>query len=284
MAIMKTTMRHVLGLAAAATFGFTALTAAVQATTLDDIKKRGTFVVAMEAAFVPFEAVKDGKPIGYDPDLLERIAKEWGVKLEIQDIRFQGLLTGLEQGQFDMVGSALLMNPARATKFAFTAPIAEGYVVLYKLVGNDKVKTVDDLSGLHVSPPCPPSGDENIFRIHNDALTAAGKGAAKVTCIASNAERSLALVNQQMDAAVTINTALGEEMKMFPGKFEVVGRIGEPYYIGWVTRPEDTELRDEVSKVIRMLRDNGELEQMQQKWFGSTFNLPDTGYLPEGAL
>jgi polar amino acid transport system substrate-binding protein len=273
-----------LGVAAAVIAGFTSLTVAAQATTLDDIKKRGKWVVAMEAAFVPFESVKDGKPVGYDPDLLARIAKEWGVELEIQDIRFQGLLTGLEHGQFDMVGSALLMNPARATKFAFTAPIAEGYVVLYKLAGNDKVKTVDDLTGLNISPPLPPSGDENIFRMHNDALTAQGKGAAKVTGIASNAERSLALVNGQVDAVITVNTALGEEMKNNPGKFEIVGQIGKPYYIGWVTRPEDTELRDEVSKVIRMLRDNGELQEMQKKWFGTTFNLPDSGYLPEGAI
>ncbi|WP_292619903.1 transporter substrate-binding domain-containing protein [Mesorhizobium sp.] len=260
------------------------LTAAAKAVTLDEIKKRGVFHVAMEAAFNPFELVKDGKPVGYDPDILQRVADEWGVKLEISDIRFQGLLTGLEQGKFDMVGSALLMNPARATKFAFTAPIAAGNVILYKRTGDEKVKTVDDLTGLNIGLPLPPSGDENIFRLYNKKLTEQGRGAAKLTPVQAIADRNLALLNGQIDAAEDVNLTFGETQKLFPGKFELVGKVGDPYYIGWVTRPADTELRDEVSKVIRKLRDNGELAKLQKKWFNTTFELPDTGYLPAGAL
>lgn len=258
--------------------------AAAKAVTLDEIKKRGVFQVAMEAAFNPFELVEDGKPVGYDPDILQRIADEWGVKLEISDIRFQGLFTGLEQQKFDMIGSALLMNPARATKFAFTAPIAAGNVILFKRAGDTKVKSVDDLTGLNVGAHLPPSGDAEIFRRYNEKLTAEGHGAAKVTPIQTIAESNLALLNGQIDAAEDVNLTFGETQKLFPGKFELVGKIGDPYYIGWVTRPADTDLRDEVSKVIRKLRDNGELAKLQKKWFNTTFELPDTGYLPEGAL
>jgi polar amino acid transport system substrate-binding protein len=76
---------------------------------------------------------------------------------------------------------------------------------------------------------------------------------------------------------------INEAMKKQPGKFEVVGTIGKPFFIGWVTRPEDTPLRDAISAEIRKLRDNGQLAELQKKWFGASMTIPDAGYLPEGA-
>ena len=35
------------------------------------MKKRGTLIVGMEAAYVPYEFFKDGKIIGYDPDIID---------------------------------------------------------------------------------------------------------------------------------------------------------------------------------------------------------------------
>ena len=36
-------------------------------------------------------------------------------------------------------------------------------------------------------------------------------------------------------------------MKKYPDKFEVVGTFGEPFWVGWVTRPEDLDLRDAIN-------------------------------------
>jgi len=42
------------------------------ADTLDEVNKRGTLVVGLEAEYVPYEFYKDGKIVGYDPDIIER--------------------------------------------------------------------------------------------------------------------------------------------------------------------------------------------------------------------
>ncbi len=73
-------------------------------------------------------------------------------------------------------------------------------------------------------------------------------------------------------------------MKKYPDKFEVVGTFGEPFWVGWVTRPEDLGLRDAINVEIRKLRDSGQLEVMQKKWFGYTMPTPDSGYLPPDAI
>ena len=64
----------------------------------------------------------------------------------------------------------------------------------------------------------------------------------------------------------------------------MVGPIRDPSYMGWVTRPEDTDLRDYLSSVMLEMRDNGKLYESQDKWFGFKMPIPSEGYLPEGAL
>ena len=45
------------------------------AATLDEIKKRGYLVVVTEDDFRPFEYIQDGKPVGYDNELIEKLRK-----------------------------------------------------------------------------------------------------------------------------------------------------------------------------------------------------------------
>jgi polar amino acid transport system substrate-binding protein len=73
-------------------------------------------------------------------------------------------------------------------------------------------------------------------------------------------------------------------MKKYPDAFELVGTFGSPFWVGWVTRPEDLDLRDAINAQIRKLRDSGQLATWQKKWFGYTMEIPDSGYLPPGAI
>lgn len=68
--------------------------------------------------------------------------------------------------------------------------------------------------------------------------------------------------------------------------FEIAAPVetGVKYtYMAWVTRPEDKDLRDFISGVIRKMRDDGRLYELQDKWFGFKMEIPDEGYLPAGA-
>jgi ABC-type amino acid transport substrate-binding protein len=51
-----------------------------RADTLDEIKKRGEMVIGMEAAYVPYESIQDGKIIGFDCDIGQHFADKLGVK------------------------------------------------------------------------------------------------------------------------------------------------------------------------------------------------------------
>lgn len=249
-----------------------------------DIKRRGEVTVATEAAYYPFEFVENGKIVGYDKDILDAVVKDWGVKLNQLDVPFAGILAGLEQRKYDFVATALLMNPERAKKYAFTMPIAAVKVGILKRKGDPRVRNVNDLSGAVVATGVLTGGPAVIFSHYNDELKAKGKGAKEIKMFASAPDRFLALANRQVDAMVDSTPALLGGMKKFPDAFELVGTIGAPFWVGWVVRPDNLDVRDAINVEIRKLRDNGELARLQKKWFGYTMPVYDSGYLPDGAI
>jgi len=250
----------------------------------DEIKKRGTITVATEAAYYPFEFIEEGKIVGYDEEILDAIVKSWGLKLQQLDLPFAGILPGLLQKKFDLVATALLMNPDRAKKYAFTMPVAQVKVGLLRRVGDQKVKSVDDLTGLVIASGTPPAGPTVIFMHYNDELKAQGKAAKDQKMYSVTADEILAMANGQVDAMVESTPVLLGAIKRYPGKFEIVGTFGPPFWVGWVVRPEDLDLRDAVNAEIKKLRDSGELAKLQTKCFGSTMDIPDSGYLPDDAI
>jgi len=269
---------------AAAVLGVTVAPKPASAGPLDEIRKRGKVIVGTEAAYYPFEFIENGKIVGYDEDVLNAIVKSWGIKMEQIDLPFAGILPGLLQKKFDFVATALLVNPERAKRYAFTMPVAQTKVGFLKRKGDAKVKSVDDLSGLVISSGTPPAGPTVIFMHYNDELKAKGKGAKEQKMFSSSADYILALANGQIDAMVDSTPVMLGAMKKYPDKFEVVGTFGEPFWVGWVTRPEDLGLRDAINVEIRKLRDSGELGALQKKWFGEAMTIPDSGYLPPDAI
>jgi polar amino acid transport system substrate-binding protein len=269
----------------AASLGAMAVPKPASAGLLDDIKKRGEVTVATEAAYYPFEFIQDGKIVGYDEDVLDAIVKTWdGVKLKQLELPFAGILPGLLEKKFDFVATALLMNPDRAKRYAFTMPVAQVKVGLMRRVGDTKVKSVDDLTGLVIASGQPPAGPTVIFMHYNDDLKAKGKQASDQKMFSVAADEILALANGQADAMVESTPVLLGAMKKYPGKFEVVGTFGPSFWVGWVTRPDSLDVRDAINAGIKQLRDSGELAKLQVKWFGYKMDIPDSGYLPDGAI
>lgn len=249
----------------------------------DEIKQRGTLVVATEAAYYPFEFVEDGKIVGYNKEILDRIVAAWGLELEQLDLPFAGILPGLLEKKYDFVATSLFMTPERASRYAFTMPVAEIKVGLLKRSDDKRPIAAGDLTGLTVGSMVPVGATTQVFEKYNAELEKSGKAAADVVHFQAAPEIFLALGNGQVDLMVDGMPSLLGGMKAAPDRFEVVGTFGDPVWIGWVTRLEDTDLRDAINVEIKKLRDTGELAKLQTKWFGYVMSLPDEGYLPTDA-
>ena len=253
-------------------------------TTLEKIKRTGTVTVGTEAAFPPFEFVENGKIVGYGKDILDYIVADLGVELVQLDLPWQGILPGVLAGKFDFVATTVSVRPERAKAYAFTVPIAEGTTWVMKRKGDDSITKVDDIAGKVVSAQLSSGGQAAAEDFEKD-MQARGVGSyGELKLFTAYPEIFMATANGTADVAIGPLPTLAVASKKSEGTFELVGAIRDPSYMGWVTRPEDTDLRDYLSSVMLEMRDNGKLYESQDKWFGFKMPIPSEGYLPEGAL
>jgi polar amino acid transport system substrate-binding protein len=252
--------------------------------TLVKIKKTGKTTVGTEAAFPPFEFVKDGKIVGFGKDILDYVIADLGVTLNQIDVPYEGLFPGLIAGKFDFIATTLLLS-ADTRKFAFTYPFAEGSSSIMKRKGDARIKGVADLNGLVVGAQVG-TGSVITLRELDAKFKSEGKPGFELKLFTSGPEGFLALANRQIDAVVSLLPTLKALASKQPKVYEVVGlvRPEKREFLGWAARAEDKPLRDYLSVKIKELRDNGKLYEWQEKWFGFRMELPDSGYLPEGAI
>jgi polar amino acid transport system substrate-binding protein len=255
-------------------------------TTLERIREAGVATVGTEAAFPPFEFVDEtGQIVGYGKDILTVVMEELGVELNQLDVPWQGILPGLLAGNFDFVATTVVINEDRARRFAFVLPIANGQAHVLTRTG-EGVESEDDLAGMVVGTQLA-SFAEPIARALDERLQEElGAGFAELQLYTTFPESYVALANGEVDAVIQALPSLASLVQERPEIFEISAPVetgAEWTFMGWVTRPEDTDLRDFISDVIRDMRDDGRLYALQEKWFGFVMEIPDEGFLPDDA-
>ena len=114
---------------------------------LTTIQSRGTLNVTTSLLYPP-EFYKDssGKPVGYDIDLLNQLASDLKVKLNIIDVPDNAAnIANVQSGKADIVSAGLVNTPKRALVLNFT----KGYVPYTQILmvrTNSGINSVSDLN------------------------------------------------------------------------------------------------------------------------------------------
>ena len=95
----------------------------------------------------------DGKDqiVGADIDLVNEIAKELGVKVNVMDLEFNAVLTALSQGKADIAVSGISATDERKQTFDFTDNyFTPEQKIVIKKDNTDALSAIDDFSGKKV--------------------------------------------------------------------------------------------------------------------------------------
>ena len=119
---------------------------------LDDIKARGTFKVAVEGTYPPFNFQDEkGRLAGFEIDLSEALAKQMGVKAVFLPTKWDGILAALETGRVDAVINQVTITEERKSRYDFSTPYTITGVQAMTLKGKDGAITqASDLAGKKV--------------------------------------------------------------------------------------------------------------------------------------
>jgi polar amino acid transport system substrate-binding protein len=253
------------------------------ADTLDDIKSRGKMIVAIDPTFAPYEYT-DAKNniVGYDPAILDAVAKRLGVKIEYQRMAFSGIIPGLLSHSFDLEGSALNVTAERAKRIAYVVPTSK--TVNGALVRADYTKipskpTPESLAGLTGAVKSG-SAPETILKQFNETLKSKNLAPITILSVDSVDQTVAAVITRRADFVFDDLTVLAGVIKQNPSKMKLTGELGPSQWISLATRPEDTRLNKAISDEILAMKKSGELARLQKQHLGVTFDTPSTDFIP----
>ena len=109
-----------------------------------DKADENTLVMATNAAFPPYEFKDGDKIIGIDAEIAQAIADKLGMKLEIVDVDFGAVLTGVSEGKYDMGMAGITVTDERKESMDFSDTYATGVQVIIVNDGST-IATLDDL-------------------------------------------------------------------------------------------------------------------------------------------
>ncbi|AJP56541.1 ABC transporter substrate-binding protein [Pandoraea vervacti] len=242
------------------------------------IKANKEITIATEARYAPFESVENGKIVGYDADLMQYVLKALpDVKVKQLDLPFQGLLPGLDAKRFDIVVTAVTINKDRASHFAFTVPVADATTGVLVRAGDKAIAAPGDLNGKTVGSQTGSAQLQALVALDKKLKADGGPGIKQIKQYVAFDEAYADLAVGRIDAVAQSVANLGPLMKARPGVFTILAQtIGPKTYFAWVGRKDadSASLVKLFSDGIARANRDGTMKQLQQKWFGSTMDVP----------
>jgi polar amino acid transport system substrate-binding protein len=120
---------------------------------LPDKYKGGVIKVASDAPYPPWEMFvgETEQFTGFDYDLAQAMGAKLGAKFEFIMASFDGILVGIQAGNYDVAMSAMYDNAERQELVDFVNYAQDGTAMLVKKGNPEKLKTFEDLSGKAVA-------------------------------------------------------------------------------------------------------------------------------------
>ncbi len=231
------------------------------ASQLPDLGGR-TVRVATDATYPPFEMLDASKNIvGYDIELINAICEKVNCKTDIKSTAWDGIFPALQKGDYDAVISGVTITEERQKTMDFSEPYIEvGQVVLVR-ADETRINSVNDLADKTVAVQRGTTNDETSTQFQKEG---------KVKQIKRFPTFDLAvkaLLNKDADAVVIDNTGASGYMGTNPDKLKVAGDKFTSEGLGIVMRKGDTELQSAFNAALKVLKDDGTLDKLYQKWF-----------------
>ena len=226
------------------------------------VVEAGTLTVCSDMPYQPFEYMKDGKPVGFDVDLIREVAAKLDVRLKIKDTDFDDIQSGdaLNSGRCDVAISAMTITGERARVLDFSSPYFDASQALVVDRGSE-IDSLDDLAGKRIGVQGGTTGELYV--------TDNAPSSADVMPLKDAAAMQDALTKHRVDAAVYDNTVVGDVVADNP-HLEVSAEFdtGEQYGMA-VKKDGNVDLLRSVNKLLATLEKSGGYDKIYATWFGS---------------
>jgi polar amino acid transport system substrate-binding protein len=241
------------------------LTPASRAQTLPLLEK-GKLTWGTSATFPPFESLQDGKPVGFDIDLVEAVTAKMQVQSSPSLIDFKGLIPALLGGRIDSIVSGMYINPERSQVVDFIPYLRVGDQLLVTKGNPLHLKALPELCGHRLA-----AAVGTVYEKQAQALAADcqkdGKGTLTIISLTSTAVSALALKEGRCDALVASVPTVLALVKESPDAFEITGdTFDNDTLLGWGFPKDKAALKDSVDTAFKAIVADGTYATLIKKY------------------
>ena len=254
-------MKKILALTLAILMMAACLTAcSAKGPTLAEVKKAGKLTVATSPDFPPFESLEGGKVVGIEVDILELIAAELDVELEIVQMDFDAVLVGIQTAKYDCGMSGITVTPDRQKNMLFTNPHYNAAQVIVVKEGS-AIKGKADLADKTVS-----------VQTGTTAESGCQDEGIAIQAFNANADAKSALTTGKVDAWVVDNLTALQMVEEGDGLVILDEKLTEePYAFAFAFGSED--LVEEINKILKDMIEDGTIADIFES-YGEAYSKP----------
>jgi len=230
--------------------------------TWEQIQGRGVVRVCMDATYPPF-GVQDesGGFYGYDVDLMQELARRWGVGVEFVNIHFDGLYDALLAGKCDLLLSALPYDETLTEDVLYSPSYFNAGLLLAVHEDERGIRGPNRLAGKKVGVELGTSAHLEARRLREQARIP-----LELLTFSSAHDALQALRAGEVDAVIADSVSV-YQFARDPGGIRYLSEFltDEQYVLAM--RPDSGYLWKRVADELARMKKQGFLEALQDKWF-----------------
>jgi polar amino acid transport system substrate-binding protein len=227
-----------------------------------NLVKDGFLTVCTDMPYAPFEFKQEGKPTGFDVDLVRHVADRLRLELDMVDTAFDDIASGesLNKRRCDVAISAMTITGERARVLSFSSPYFDAAQAMVVKKGSG-LTGLDDLAGRKIGVQGGTTGELYVTDHAPDD--------AQVTAFEDAAAMGAAMESGQVVATVYDNSVVGDVIEANPD-LQVATEFdtGEQYGMA-VRRNGNVELLQVINDELANLKQDGGYDEIYQTWFGT---------------
>jgi polar amino acid transport system substrate-binding protein len=226
---------------------------------------KGSFKYCSDPTFPPMESTTTaGKPLGFDIDMANAIAKYWKVKATFVKTAFTGLLPGLGAKRCNMVISGIFVTPDRVKQFPAVSYMRSHRALVVQAGNPKRIKGPNDLSGKTVAVQAGTKYEEYLKSL-NDQFKSSGRAQMTLQSYPGDTDAVGQILIGRADAVLTQDTSGAYQRKQNPGKLAIAYLFPESDAFGIYYRRADKKLGTALKSAVKALKKNGTLKKIAQK-------------------
>jgi polar amino acid transport system substrate-binding protein len=227
----------------------------------------GVLTVGSDTTYPPQEFIDTAtnKATGFDVDLITAMGQRMGVQTNVVTTKFDTIIDDLVNKRFDVVISAITINPDRQKKVDFVPYFNAGESLLVQAGNPKNIKGLSDLCGQNVGAQTG-TVEQTDLQTASDACKKAGKPAINLTVLQDETAVVQLLANNRVVATYQDSPVTDYYNKQHPGQFAVAGSVVNAAVEGIAVRKGDTPTFNAVKSAFDEVKSDGTYHTIIEKW------------------